>query len=230
MSGTGLRWTLASALLAVFIGFLVVGGGGGAPGTYTAPTRLVTVLATALALIAFAIVAARDPRWRPASAIWPALVAVLLVFVLSTLTSWNPRLSVEMTAQVVLLIGLYLLLRQLFRSPFFEPRILVLTAGLSAIVGLAFLVSVFSGWIDWWSLSGGLSIPPLRPGYGGLTYGSPNAVAAVVVLFMAPAAAWLSSGSGRRRAIAVSLVVLAALVTFLSGSRGAWLGFAAASR
>ncbi len=219
---------LAWAGLIIGFVYLIVAGGGGNPGTLEASYRLVSLVMAVIALGAWAIAMRRAPEWRPGSAIWPVPLAILVAFVISSLASWSLRLSAEMTAYLWIVGSLYLLLRQLFRDPFFERRLLGLTVLLGLFVSVAFLGTVLLGWLEWWSLVGRVTTPPLRPGFVGLTFGGPNAAMAVDVLLLAPSVAFLGAATRRRALASAVLVILGVLVIITSGSRGGWLGIAVA--
>lgn len=153
----------------------------------------------------------------------PAILASLASLAVSTVFSRAPRVSVEYLGYALVLAALYLLLVRLFANGFFRPRITALASLLFILTVGAFLVRVGTNWIEWWGLLGRVSIPPLRPGFEGLTYLNPSAVLTMAALLAAPAAA--SVGSSRRwGGFAVGLIVVAVLgVAVLSGSRAGWL-------
>lgn len=202
--------------------WIVVAGGGGSAGTLVPVFRLITQVILALAIGIWVVVAWRMPQYRPATTMWPVVIAVILGFAIATVGSWNLRLSIEFLAYSVLLMTLYLLLVRLLADPSLRPRLLGLVAMLAGFVAAQYAWTVVGHWVDWWGAVGQVTTPPLRPGFEGLSYGNPSAVAAIVLLFLVPAVAWLAP---RRRGVIVIAVLglLAAVTVVLSGSRGAWL-------
>src|SRR5205085_5025173 len=98
-----LRVAWIGILLVAIYGLLV---GGAWLGIYTAQLRVVTMFVTAVLLGAWTLVAIRSPSWRPRSALWPAMVAVLASMTISTITSRVQRVSLEYLGYAVVLIAL----------------------------------------------------------------------------------------------------------------------------
>jgi tetratricopeptide (TPR) repeat protein len=208
--------------IVILILWIVLAGGGGSAGTHVPLFRIATQLFLAVVIGIWAIIAWRRPHLGPATTMWPVIVGVIVAFALSTVWSWNLRLSIEFLAYSVLLMTLYLLLVRLLTDPALRPRVLSLAAMLAGFIALLYTWTIVGHWISWWDAVGRITTPPLRPGFEGLSYGNPSAVAAIVVLFLAPAIAWLAPQ--RRGAIVIAiLTALAAVTVVLSGSRGAWL-------
>jgi len=213
-----------AAWVAVALGIVwLIALGGGFYGIYASELRLVSVVMTAAALVAWAVAAIRDSSWRPRSAIWPALAVPLAAFAITTALSERPRISVEYLAYSILLAALYLLFRALLAHAAFRDRISGISVLLALGIGIAYVAACWGHWIDWWDAVGAMRIPPLRPYSEGLTYGNPSAVLTMSVLLTAAAAAHLGLGSTARRLAVGALVALAAVVTLLSGSRAGWL-------
>src|SRR5205823_5013946 len=84
----------------------------------------------------------------------------------------------------VVLIALYLLLVALLRHEFFRDRLVAFAAMSLVVIGGLLIGIVLIEWVWWWSAIGHLAIPPLRPGFVGLTYGNPSAV--LVIVFLPP--------------------------------------------
>ncbi len=189
--------------------------------------RLAYDLMALVAIVPWLAYAALRPGWLPASRLWPALLACLLAFGASTLTSRAPRLSAEMVVYAVLLVELYLLLVALMRRSRFRALIARLALALCVAVCLLYLLETIQAWDGWWRDVGAVTIPPLRPGYLGLSLGSPNPVATLVLILGAFALATSAVHGTGGRAAAVALVALVGVVTLVTGSRGAWLGAAA---
>ncbi len=203
--------------------YVVIAGGGGATGILLVQFRVTSLILLALVVSVWLLAAWRSPRWRPASAMWPAVVAIIVAFAVASVLSWNQRLSLEYLAYAVLLLTLYLILIRLLADAGFRPRLLALTGLLCGTIALLYLAIVLRLWIDWWGVVGHITTPPLRPGYEGLSYANPSAVAAIVVLFLAPTIAWFAR-RGRSALIGMAVLVgLVGITVVVTGSRGAWL-------
>lgn len=185
--------------------------------------RVIYLVMASVALVPWLAVAVVRPSWRPSSRLAPAIVVCLGIFAVSTLTSRVPRLSAEMLGYALLLIELYLLLVALMRRPALRLHFQRLALIMSVLVCALYLVEVFRAWLVWWDLVGHLAIPPLRPGYLGL-FLSPNPIATVVLTLGAFGLAASGIGGRAGRVVTVAVAILALVVTFITGSRGAWLG------
>lgn len=214
------------AWLGILVGvvYLTIGGGGATPGVTLIQFRIISLTLIAIALTVWLAVALRLPAYRPRTVLWPAFVAALAAFAISTATSWNPRLSLEYMAYAVLCAALYLLLVRLLADPFFRLRLGALAVILCASIGVLYIVLVLGHWISWWSVVGRITTPPLRPASESLALGNPSAVATMMLLLGAAAVAYVGTATLRRRLLDVALLALTAVVVFLTGSRGAWLG------
>jgi tetratricopeptide (TPR) repeat protein len=215
---------IAVLLLTLYLVFV----GGGWQGIYTTTIRQVSVALAGLSLATWVATALLRPGWRPSSVLLPVIAACLGAFAISTVTSRYPRVSVEYLGYAILLAALYLLLVRLLAAPFFRTRFGALAVGLCLVLALGFPAQVLSLWLAWWGLVGHLTVPPLRPGAEGLTFGN-NAVLTITVLFFAPAVAHLGTDTAVRRFVVSALVLLVGLVAILSGSRAGWFGIAAAA-
>jgi O-antigen ligase/tetratricopeptide (TPR) repeat protein len=196
--------------------------GGAWWGIYSPQLRIVTMLLAAATLGLWAFVARRNPAWRPRTVMWPVIAASIGSLAVSTLFSREPRVSLEYLGYSIILAVLYLLLVRLFADQFFRRRLAVLATMLFLVSAVAYLGQVVGGWLDWWRLSGALSIPPLRPGFSGLTYNNPSAALTMIALLGVPAVA--TFGGSRRRQIAavVGVVGVVGIVALGSGSRAGW--------
>lgn len=190
------------------------------------PVRVAYDAATVMALVFWLALAALRPELGPASRLWPALAAILLAFAASSATSRVPRLSVEMLGYAFLLIELYLLLVALMRRPMIRLHLQRLALVLCVVACTLYVIQVGQAWVDWWKAVGGLAIPPLRPGYLGLRFGSPNPVATLVLLLGSFGLATATFRGTLGRITGLVLIALVAYATLISGSRGAWLGAA----
>ncbi len=212
------------ALLVCYLVFI----GGGWGGIYVVQLRVTSLVLLVAVLVAWAVVAAARPAWRPRSAIWPALALPLAAIAVSAILSRSPRISVEYLAWAVVLVALYLLLQRLLANDFFRPRMMGLAVLLCAAIGVLYVAVCLERWVAWWGLVGHLAAPPLRPGFASITWGNPSAVMTIEVLLFAASAAHLGlAARGRRLAVAL-LAALTLAVTLLSGSRAGWLGLAIA--
>jgi O-antigen ligase len=156
----------------------------------------------------------------------PAILGGLAAFAVATLTSRVPRLSLEMLGYVVLLAELYLFLVALMRRPRLRAHLARLALALGVIVCGLYLLQVLQAWREWWGLIGRLAVPPLRPAYLGLDLGSPNPLAALVLLLLGFVFGTFDVRRRATRRAATVLALLVAAVVLLAGSRGAWLGVA----
>lgn len=219
-AGQLLLWSLLASLTAsivLFGGYLAL-----ADWRY----RLAGDVTAAAVLLVWLILAVRDVTLLPSTRLMPAVVACLLAFGISTVASTNVRLSAEMLGYAVLLALLYLLLVRLMSDSFWRPRFGALVVVLMLVIGTVYIGVTLLSWVRWWELIGRITLPPLRPAYGGLAYGSPNIVAALLLTLGATASAVLGWSTRLRQFIAGALIVLVGSVVAVTGSRGAWLGAA----
>jgi hypothetical protein len=186
--------------------------------------RLVYDGMAVVAIVTWLLLAAFRRDWLPSSRLLPAIGACLAVFAIATATSRNPRLSAEMLAYAFLLAELYLLLVALMRQPRLRAHFERLALVLCLLVCVLYLQQVLGAWKAWWGAVGHPTIPPLRPGYLGLTLGSPNPIATLVLVLgaFALAASRLRGRGGQ--AVSAVLLALVAVCTVITGSRGAWIG------
>jgi O-antigen ligase/tetratricopeptide (TPR) repeat protein len=196
--------------------------GGAWWGIYSSTLRIATMAMAAVVIATWVVAARRNPAWRPRSVLLPAIAASIGSLAMSTWFSRVPQVSLEYLGYAIVLAGLYLLLVRLFANPFFRRRLATLATMLLVVTVLAFLVRVGLYWIHWWDVLGRIALPPLRPGFEGLTYNNPSAVLTMVALLSVPALATFATPN-RRGVIAGGLVLLAlGLVALLSGSRAGW--------
>jgi len=199
-----------------------------APGSGSFEVQLLRVVydgMAAVTLLPWLAIAALRPAWRPRSHLLPALALVIAVFGVSAATSRVPRLSFEMFVYAILLVEVYLLLVALMRRPAIRAHLGRLALVLCFLVAVLYLAEVLNAWLIWWGLVGHVAIPPLRPAYLGLLI-SPNPLATVVLSLGAFGLATMGLGGRVGRVVAVGIVFLVLAATFITGSRGAWLGTA----
>lgn len=218
-----LAW-VGLAVLAAYAVFI----GGAWFGIYYPALRLMSVVAAGVVLGAWAVLAVRDPAWRPRSALLPAILVCLMSLAISTVVSRRLGISLEYLAYAVLLAALYLLLVQLMEREFFRRRFATLAGLLFVAVVAGYLVFTVVHWANWLRVLGRLTVPPLRPEFESLTFGNPSTVLTMVALLAMPivaAADWT-----RRRGVGAVVLVLGVVgvVAFISGSRSGWLALAIA--
>ena len=212
----------AVAFLATYLTFI----GGGWWGIYSAPLRLLTMILAGAGLVVWALVAWKNPAWRPRSVLLPAILASLASLTVSTAFSRVPRVSLEYLAYAVVLAALYLLLVRLFAHAYFRRRLAVLASFLFVAAGAAYLAGALGQWIAWWDLLGRVTVPPLRPGAEGLTYGNPSAALTMVALLAVPAVATFGAASRRGAVVWLGAGFVVGAVALVSGSRAGWLALA----
>jgi len=209
------------AAYAVFIG-------GAWFGIYYPALRLLSVAAAAAVLGAWSVLAARDPAWRPRSALLPAILACLASLAISTAFSRRPGISIEYLAYAVMLVALYLFLVQLMARSFFRGRFVVLAGALFLAIVVAYFGFSAVHWATWLQTLGRLTIPPLRPEFESLTFGNPSTVLTMVALLAIPLVAGASWTTRRGLAVVVLVLAVVAAVAVVSGSRSGWLALAIA--
>jgi O-antigen ligase len=210
---------LALALAAVF--FLTTGGT--YPGIASVDAHVIGQVIAVVVLGGWLVLALVRPAWRPTT---PVLIPVALVsaaYLASAVLSQRPRLSLEPTIAGLGWALAFLFVSRLLASPWFRSRVAVLLTAFTAVVAFGYIGQVVAEWITWWGLVGHFAIPPLRPSFAGLFFGSPNLVGTALLL-LAPLAVTLLWRKDRRHIVAIVLAVASGLAILLSGSRGAWLG------
>jgi O-antigen ligase len=225
---TDLRRLFAWAVIAALATYLLFFGGAWL-GLYLTDLRIVTVAAAGGLLTTWFIVMRRDPAWRPRSVLMPAILASLGSLAISTVFSRYPRVSLEYLAYAFVLAALYLLLVRLMANPFFRQRLVTLAATLFLVVIASYVFLILRHWIDWWTASGVLAVPPLRPEYESLTYGTPSTVLTVAGMLAVPTIATVVRSDRFGWAAAVGVVFLVGIIAVLTGSRAGWIALATAS-
>jgi O-antigen ligase len=214
---------LAWAAIAVGLAYLVLLGGGGLA-TQVALARLFNVGLLVTSLVGWLLIAWRRPAWRPRSAAWPAIGAIVSAFAIATVTSLNPRISIEFLGYAIILSAGYLLLRQLLADPFFARRIGGLCVALGYVISVWYLATALEHWMTFWSVIGRFTLPPLRPEFDGLAYGAPSIVASITFLLWLAGAASLGLETRRARLVLGVLAGLVAACVFVTAARAAWVG------
>lgn len=218
-----LAWAVIAALATYLLFF-----GGAWLGLYLTDLRIVTVAAAAGLLVGWAVVAVRNPAWRPRSVLLPAIFAALASLAISTVFSRYPRISLEYLGYAVVLAALYLLLVRLLADPFFRQRIVTLASAFFVAVVAGYIFLVVRHWIDWWSTAGVLAVPPLRAEYESLTYGTPSTVFTVAAMLAVPTVATVFRAPRLGWPAAVGVAFLVGLIALLTGSRAGWVAMGAA--
>jgi O-antigen ligase/tetratricopeptide (TPR) repeat protein len=218
--------TALAAAWATFVAVFVFFVGGTYHGNSVVWARAVTWFGAATLLGGWLVLAVRRPELRPTGPLPIAILGAAAAFSIAALGSARPRLSFEPT-----LIGLatalcFLALLGLLRAPGARRRAGSLVIVLAVAVAVGYLGQVLVEWANWWLLVGRVTQPPLRPNWAGLTFGSPNLVATVLLLLGPLATVLVAERAGR--AAAGGLAVAAALAVFLTGSRGGYIGAATA--
>ena len=229
-----LAWIVCAAA-AIFI--LIVGGGYLAIASLEAKITLQVI--AVLILGGWLLLAVARPAWRATTPLLEVVLIVLAAYGLSALMSQRPRLSLEpMIGGIGFAIALLFLTRVL-REPWFRRRATALVIGTVAVVAIGFIVQVVVEWTQWWLLlaercQGGsvcgesIVAPPLRPRWAGLLYGTPNLVAAYL-LVAGPLALALLRDSTSSRLPAVGLAAAVIVAVFLTGARSSYLALGVAA-
>jgi O-antigen ligase len=215
---------LALVLAAVF--FLTTGGT--YPGIASIDAHVIGQVIAVVVLGGWLVFALVRPAWRPRTPLLLPVALVSAAYLASAVLSQRPRLSLEPTIAGLGWALAFLFVSRLFASPWFRSRAVVLLTAFTAVVAFGYIGQVIAEWITWWGLVGHFAIPPLRPSFAGLFFGSPNLVGTALLL-LAPLAVTLLWQKDRRHLIAIVLAVASGLAILLSGSRGAWLGVGVAA-
>jgi O-antigen ligase len=169
------------------------------------------------------IAAIVNPRWRPASRLLVPVLLVAAVYGISALLSQRPRLSLEPTLAGFGYALSFLFLTRLLTERWYRRRFEALLLVGVITIAAAYIVQVVLDWIAWWSLVGRLALPPLRPGFDALIFGTPNLVASFLIVG-GPAAVAVIFERTHRRSAAVLMGTVVGLAILLTGSRGGFLG------
>ena len=212
---------LAAALYIVLIG-------GGYPGLASLHAKVIIQVSAVAILGTWLAVSIIRPSWRVTT---PLLVPVLLAsgaYVLSAVFSERPRLSLEPTIGGLGFALAFLFLTRFFAAPWFRSRVEMLIVSLTFVVAFAYIVQVVINWALWWIVVGGFALPPLRPSWAGLSFGTPNIVAIFLLLAGPLSVALLGSKpKGARYAWLLGATVVVALL--LTGTRSAYVAGVVAS-
>src|SRR5512143_14507 len=167
-------------LISTFV-FLVLGGG-----DYLAvlspQVQLVFQLLIGIPLAVWFAGCIVAPGWRPRTPLLLPVAVAAAAYALAALLSQRPRLSVEpMLAGLAAAAG-FLLLTRLAADPWLRRRIAVLLIAAVGFVAIGYIVQVIWEWIAWWAMIGRIVVPPLRPNWVALGFGSPNIVGTFLIL------------------------------------------------
>jgi O-antigen ligase len=160
---------------------------------------------------------------RPTTPLLLPVLAASAAYALSAMLSQRPRLSLESTLGGLGFALTFLFLSRLLREPWIRRRAAALFVSVMTALAVGYIVQVSINWIDWWRLIGHLAIPPLRPSWAGLMFGSPNVVGTFLIVGGPLAVALVRSATPRRSPVWI-LLAITAIALFLTGSRGAYLG------
>jgi O-antigen ligase/tetratricopeptide (TPR) repeat protein len=167
------------------------------------------------------------PSWRPSTPLAIPVFAVSAALALSAVLSQRPRLSLEPTLGGLGFAFGFLLLTKLLADPWFRVRVGAALKVTVAVVAFGYVVQVLVEWISWWNLIGTISVPPLRPSWARLLFGSPNNIPALLAV-SGPLAIVMLHHQTRRTWMPWTLGFAVLLAVFLAGSRAAYLGTAVA--
>jgi O-antigen ligase/tetratricopeptide (TPR) repeat protein len=173
-------------------------------------------------------VAVLTPSARPNTPLFAPVLFGMAVYGVSALLSQRPRLSVESTLGGIGFGIAFLFLTRLLMDPWIRKRVATLFVCVVGAMAFAYIGQVVVNWVDWWGVIGKISIPPLRPSWAGLVFGSPNVMGSFLLLGGPIAVAMLPRITPRRAPVRI-LAALVIVALFLTGSRGAYLGAACAS-
>jgi O-antigen ligase len=219
LSGPLLLGWVVTAVLLVYL--LLIGGGWS--GIYVSALRVISLLLIVIGLVVWTVLVVRQRLPFVPSQLWPAFAAAIAAMLISTLASDAPRLGAEYLGYAVILSTLYFVLVTLSAVPGLRARLGVFACLACASINVLYIGLSIGYWIEWWTLVGRLSTPPLRPAFLSLTYGNPSAVMTLSLLFLTASVAHLGFQTRSRRLAVVALTLSTLLVVLLSGSRAGWL-------
>lgn len=214
------------AFLVLASALIVEVAGGYAFHTNPAMRTLTQVLVGAL-LVLWAGAAVVRPALRPRTVLAGPVAIAMVAFGASVFASERPRLSLEPALIGVASALTLLMLTALLRVPVIRRLVATTVLFLAAGIAVGYLIQVGIEWNRWWGLVGHFTAPPLRPSFVALSFGSPNLIATFLLL-LAPLGAVIATQRFGRWAGA-GLVVLAVIAIVITGSRGGYLGLAAAT-
>ena len=190
------------------------------------PIRIATQVLTFAVIGSWLAVAIARPRWLPHTPLVAPVLAAAAVFAVAGLFSQRSRLSLEATLAGLAAAALFLFLARLAAEPWFRTRLRVVLVLIPVVVAVAYVVQVLLTWLEFWGLAGAIGLPPLRPDWAGLVFGSPNLIATVLMLTGPLALAFIRE---RRPRVAMGAGLLFTLAIVLSGSRSALVGLGLAA-
>jgi putative inorganic carbon (HCO3(-)) transporter len=214
---------LGAWVIVLLSGLFLLTTGGTYPGIASVEGHVVGQLIGITVLGGWLLISVVRGEWRPRTPLLVPLALASAAYLASALVSQRPRLSLEPTIAGLGWALAFLFLTRLLSMAWFRARAAVLMTAVVAVVAIGYLIQVGGEWITWWGLIGRFAVPPLRPSFAALFLGSPNLIATALIL-VAPlvvAVAWLRP---RQRWLGAFLAAASALATFISGSRGAYLG------
>lgn len=198
--------------------------GGGFYGIYDVRLRILSLALAGIGLATWMALGRGRQEGMPRSVLSPALAVALASFALSLATSRQPRVGIEYLAWATVLSGLYLLLVRLNAHSATRLVIGQVTVALFVTLATLYLAVVSLHWVEFWTLVGRITAPPLRPLAESLTFGNPSAVMTVSTLLLAASVAAIGIDTPVRRVAVGLLAALGAVVVVISGSRSGWFG------
>ena len=207
------RWTVVQLLLAVsLLGSVLLIG--------TEAGRLLTALRAVGGLIGAALIVSyvvRAPRDHDHVDI--LVLAGLLLFLVTCITSSIPRLSFEAATTALAYAGAFFVVRGAVTDSRGRDLAVVVLGGLGSLLGVMFLINWGAVWIEWISIVG--AVPPLDSALPSAPYAGIHV--AILAGLLLPATVLLAR---RPWLWPVGMVGTASLlaVMVMSGSRSAWLG------
>lgn len=190
------------------------------------PIRIATQILTYAVVGGWLLLAVARPGWLPRTPLAVPVIAAAAAFSAAALFSQRSRLSTESLLVGLAAAALFLFLSRLAAEPWFRTRLRVLLVLIPVFVAVAYIVQVVLTWFEFWSLAGSIGLPPLRPGWAGLVFGSPNLVATVLMITGPLALAFVAE---RRPRVAVGFGLLFVVAIVFSGSRSALVGLGLAA-
>ena len=213
--------TAAWTLIAV-VGLFLLLVGGTQPAAGLVIPGVISHICVGALLTGWAFVGYRSASWRRVGALAPAIVIALGAMTMSVLLSPVPRIAVAGLVGALALALAYLFLVCVAADAWMGPRLRAFLVVLPIAVSVAYIASVSVEWLRFWDLAGGLTVPPLRPSFTALSFGSPNYVATIVI-GLTPLAALTAVANGRI-VLAGAIAGLGLIVVALTGARAAMIG------
>jgi O-antigen ligase/tetratricopeptide (TPR) repeat protein len=194
-------------------------------GTYATVADVVARMAVhvlvLVVVLGFLLAVLRAPRWFIVDGVTAGAAVVAVIGFLSAAASSYPRVAFEGAIGIGAASAVFAILWSLMHDRWFQRRLSALLVVVPIAMLGVYLLHVMAAWVEWWAIVGRVTTPPLRPNLGGLWFGSPNVVAAVLILTVPQALARLPIREGRRRRLMIGALSIAlAVAVVVTGSRG----------